>query len=359
MANSQFGNYHGNNFSDDITRRDFQNQIDTSTPLNPLPKDAKDGIVNDGIVDNNAFSINLRNENIKFRGGFLHEPNAPSFVTPKLSDFQETYSNEGGYHTARSGISNEEPLLVENQTHVFASVPLTPKEGSDKVSTAAIFSNPWKPYVLLLYLHFATNLILLIVAAFLGYITISTIRADINTKIKLNISNTLSEISECSKEYYKNKCFNDENNKRAPALELTCSAWERCMNRDPQQLAKSKITAEALAEILNSFLAHLSWKSLFLLFSLLLGSFLISQATFGRLHTAWAGDQLSEVNQRLRALENELRESNAKKAAFLHGNNELALDIEHFPVGGRLLSMSTNIMPLSSPLADRYMRKNK
>lgn len=353
MASSQFGNdgqFHG---GDNIETKDFQNHIDTSTPLNPLPKSSKDQINHDEIVHDERFSIDLRDEHMDYRG-LRHDIYAPSLVTPILSESQRKNLNNSTFQTARAAIVNNKTLeLTEGE-----KLPPAPRNTllSDKSST--MFSNPWRPYVLLLYLHFATNLILLIIAAYLGYVTISTIRADINGKIKLCISNALSEISECSREYYKNKCFNDENNKRAPALEQTCAAWERCMNRDPQQLAKSKITAETLAEILNSFLGHLSWKSLFLLFSLLLGSFLVSQATFGRLHTVWTGDQLLEVNQRLKALENELRESNERKIAHSINKGVVALDNGHFRAE-RLLSVSTSIMPLSSPLADRYMRKKK
>lgn len=355
MANARFTNYGRHNFGDEIETNEFQNQIDTSTPLNPLPKNSKDQILQDGIIHDDRFSMDLRDENIN-QDGMLHDYLGPSFVTPILNDSQRRNLKKEVFFTKRAAIPNYE---THNMTRIGEKPPtLRDTLSSDESSKTPIFLNPWRPYVLLLYLHFATNLILLIVAAYLGYVMISTIRADINSKIKLCISNTLSEISECSKEYYQNKCFNDENNKRAPALEQTCAAWERCMNTDPQQLAKSKITAEALAEILNSFLGQLSWKSLFLLFSLLLGSFLISQATFGRLHTAWTDDQLMEVNQRLRTLENELRESNTKQAALLIDNKNVVLSNDQFRAE-RLLSMSTSIMPLSSPLADRYIRKKK
>lgn len=221
---------------------------------------------------------------------------------------------------------------------------------------AEFLSNPWRPYVLLLYFHLIINIIIILVAAFLGYLIVSTLRADINQNVEFRISDALNEISACSKKYYKNKCFNDENNRRAPALEQTCDAWERCMNRNPLQLVKSKITAETLAEVLNSFLSHLSWKSLFLLSSVVFGSVFLTKYSFEKLRH-WPENDRSDVKNRLMTLENKF--SNKNKNRVIHDLNFHSFSAQDPGPLDALPSICTSAVSLNSPLSGKGMRRIK
>jgi Di-sulfide bridge nucleocytoplasmic transport domain len=41
-----------------------------------------------------------------------------------------------------------------------------------------------------------------------------------------------------------------------------CASWETCMNRDPTVVGRAKVGAEMIAEVVNSFVEPISWKTL-------------------------------------------------------------------------------------------------
>ena len=47
-----------------------------------------------------------------------------------------------------------------------------------------------------------------------------------------------------------------------PALVDQCGAWATCMQRDPTRIGRATVTAELLAEIVNSFMETITWKTL-------------------------------------------------------------------------------------------------
>lgn len=63
----------------------------------------------------------------------------------------------------------------------------------------------------------------------------------------------------CSKEYLENRCAP---NTRVPAMEKACVAWEKCMNRDPTVVGRARVSAETFAEIINSFIEPISYKTM-------------------------------------------------------------------------------------------------
>lgn len=133
------------------------------------------------------------------------------------------------------------------------------------------------PYVLSLYLQLIFNIIIIGLICYFIIIFIQTIKSDINNKLQLYISDTLQEISKCSRHYYRNKC---DESKVPPILEDKCTNWMKCMNRDPQLIGKSKITAEIFADIINGFIKPISWKSIFFLITLIIGSLLTTNVVF-------------------------------------------------------------------------------
>jgi Di-sulfide bridge nucleocytoplasmic transport domain len=63
----------------------------------------------------------------------------------------------------------------------------------------------------------------------------------------------------CSKEYLENRCAPGT---RVPAMEKACLAWEKCMNRDPTVVGRARVSAETFAEIINSFIEPISYKTM-------------------------------------------------------------------------------------------------
>ena len=63
----------------------------------------------------------------------------------------------------------------------------------------------------------------------------------------------------CSKEYLENRCAPTT---RVPAMEKACIAWEKCMNRDPTVVGRARVSAETFAEIINSFIEPISYKTM-------------------------------------------------------------------------------------------------
>lgn len=147
----------------------------------------------------------------------------------------------------------------------------------DKSLLQRILTDSNIPYVLSLYLQLMFNLIIIGLICYFIVIFIQTIKSDINNKVDIYVSDTLQEISKCSREYYRNKC---DNAKIPPLLENKCTEWSKCMNRDPQLIGRSKLTAEIFADIINGFIRPISWKSIFFLIALLIGSLVTTNFVF-------------------------------------------------------------------------------
>lgn len=80
------------------------------------------------------------------------------------------------------------------------------------------------------------------------------------------IDNTamMAEISLCARQYVDNRCSPEL---RVPAMERACMEWEACMARDPSTTSRSRLHAETIAEILNSFFGAISTKTYIFLIS--------------------------------------------------------------------------------------------
>ncbi|KAI5969546.1 hypothetical protein CANMA_001396 [Candida margitis] len=133
-------------------------------------------------------------------------------------------------------------------------------------SLANLTSNTHVPYVLSLYFQLLVNIILWSFMIYLIYICISTIQSDIELKIDEFTIKVLDEIANCSKEYSRNKCHLPE---RPSIMDEECDQLEKCQNQDPTKIARSEVTIELIAEIINAFVNRLSYKSLLVMISVL------------------------------------------------------------------------------------------
>lgn len=188
-----------------------------------------------------------------------------------------------------------------------------------------LITDPTIPYVLSLYLQLFFNLLLIGVILYFLLVFIRTIKADISYKLETYTSDAMQEISLCSREYYRNKCSIEDGQKRVPALEKACTMWSKCMNRDPQLIGKSKITAETFADIVNGFVKPISWKSLFFMNFMIFGSLFVTNIAFGSYRNSSAFNaskkeetetlnsykkKIEEQNKLLQQYQNQVRDQN-------------------------------------------------
>lgn len=214
-----------------------------------------------------------------------------------------------------------------------------------------LWTDPSVPYTLLLYLQLFCNIILVSVVMYLVYLLIVNIRADVRNKIDMYTSDAIQEISRCSRDYYRNKC-STEGNTRAPALEKICTSWEKCMNRDPQQIGLSKITAETFADIVNGFFRPISWKSLFMFNVLLFGSFIVTNLAFGTYRRGNATNAAQTA--RIAVLEQKLKDQEK-----LLENRQLVLPAtppSQFISSGYERILDDSVISYNSPLVAKQAR---
>jgi hypothetical protein len=198
------------------------------------------------------------------------------------------------------------------------SVPLDLKLGDKELTPDdnklihKILTDSNIPYVLSLYLQLIFNVLIIGLICYFVVIFITTIRSDMNYKLELYITDSLQEISKCSREYYRNKC-NEAT--IPPVLENQCTNWMKCMNRDPQLIGRSKLTAETFADILNGFIKPISWKSIVFLAIMIFGSVIVTNMAFNtyRHSTNIKMDQLESTIKKQTALIDKLKSENYLK----------------------------------------------
>ncbi|KAI9566988.1 Di-sulfide bridge nucleocytoplasmic transport domain-containing protein [Boletus coccyginus] len=148
------------------------------------------------------------------------------------------------------------PLTQNTSNHYTLNMPSAPAPRSDT------------PYVLLGYLQFFFNLVLVLVFLYLLVQFILTVQRDVEHRISEHSMDIVQEIGVCAAQYKNNYCETNQ----IPAMTHQCAAWETCMNRDPTTVGRARIGAELIAEVVNGFVEPISWKTL--VFSLTSLSFL-------------------------------------------------------------------------------------
>ena len=128
-----------------------------------------------------------------------------------------------------------------------------------------IDAHPSLPNTLSYYVQFLLNFFLALCVMYVLYGIFSTISNDITERAMMESSDILAEMTVCAREFKENKCERDS---RVPAMETVCNNWERCMQRDPYKVGRSRLSAGMFAEIVNSFIEPISLKAIVRSFSL-------------------------------------------------------------------------------------------
>ncbi|KAH8148187.1 uncharacterized protein LAJ45_07639 [Morchella importuna] len=147
-------------------------------------------------------------------------------------------------------------------------------------SAAASFVSTHRdlPLIVSHYLQLFFNLSLLLLVLYAVFCFYLTIRADVDVKVEEYSSEILMEISQCSRDYIENRCAPGM---RVPAMEKVCSAWERCMNRDPTMVGRARVSAETFAGIVDGFVEGISYKTMLFCLLVIFGGLFISNTAFG------------------------------------------------------------------------------
>ncbi|KAH0556561.1 hypothetical protein GP486_005579, partial [Trichoglossum hirsutum] len=98
-------------------------------------------------------------------------------------------------------------------------------------------AHPGLPHVLISYFQLLWNILIVFYILHLAYGFVSAIRADVLKKSNEATADILVEIAACAQQFVDNKC---DRGKRVPAMENVCNSWEKCMNRDPQEVGYAK-----------------------------------------------------------------------------------------------------------------------
>ncbi|ODV92046.1 hypothetical protein CANCADRAFT_18618, partial [Tortispora caseinolytica NRRL Y-17796] len=134
------------------------------------------------------------------------------------------------------------------------------------------------PFVFSAYLQLIFNLILSSLFVYLIATFVLTIKSDVDAKVDEYSAKILEEIAQCTNKYLVNRCAPGT---RVEALEAQCEYWEKCMKRDPAVVGRARVGAETFAEIINSFIEPITYKTMFFFLIMVFGSLFVSNAAFG------------------------------------------------------------------------------
>ncbi|KAL1301766.1 hypothetical protein AAFC00_005964 [Neodothiora populina] len=138
-------------------------------------------------------------------------------------------------------------------------------------------NHPTLPHILSFYAQLLLNLFVIGGVMYLLYSFWATIRADVDKKSYEAVSELLAQMAVCAQHYTDNKC---ERSTRVPGMENACNEWEKCMNQNPKNVGRARVSAHTFAEIFNSFIEPISYKAMFFCLLIIFGSVAISNFAF-------------------------------------------------------------------------------
>lgn len=183
---------------------------------------------------------------------FSTPSNRSSYVSKdEWYDVDEDWSKSGSGFAHQQRSANEPDQFQQMMRY----------QGPPQRFASAIF-DPDTPAILGSIAQVSFITIMLGYILYFVHLLVSTVRSDVEKKVEEYSAEIIAEMSMCSKEYIRNNCMPG---KRVPALEKMCTAWEKCMNRDPAVVGRAKVSAETFGEILNGFFKHISYKTMIFL----------------------------------------------------------------------------------------------
>lgn len=201
----------------------------------------------------------------ELRRGIFRETPATKVRRRRQPQFSRDFNTPG------IGIFGDEEDEEEENNHPYSSAedsfgPTDPHptrqswgRTAQSAATNWVATHRELPVIASHYIQVFFNLCLILLILYALFCFYLTIRRDVNQKVREYSEAILAEMSMCSREYTDNRCAPDM---RVPAMEIRCNAWEKCMNRDPSQVGRARVSAETFAEIINSFIEPISYKTM-------------------------------------------------------------------------------------------------
>mmetsp|Transcript_2021 Transcript_2021/g.8008 ORF Transcript_2021/g.8008 Transcript_2021/m.8008 type:complete len:361 (-) Transcript_2021:573-1655(-) len=129
------------------------------------------------------------------------------------------------------------------------------------------------------YLQLVFNLVLVSVILYSLISFAVSVRQDIQLKVNEEIADIKTDIERCRFNYFENRC-NDED-RIVPRMREQCSEWASCLGRDPANAAyQTRLTAELIAEVVNSFIEPISYKTMVFTIGITIAFTVISNLAF-------------------------------------------------------------------------------
>ncbi|KAH0606778.1 uncharacterized protein H6S33_003612 [Morchella sextelata] len=187
---------------------------------------------------------------LTFRGGGHHDPPRGRYHDGAITKLKRRTRSTSTKHTPRLPLLDLDWDSDDTTTAAAPRRPATARWADNHRDVPLIISQ----YV---QLFFNTSLVLLFLYALLSaYITV---RRDVAEKLSQHSADLVAAANTCAHQFLVNRCAPGI---RVPALQRACADWERCMNRDHTQVGKAKLSAQTFAEIVESLVEPVSYRTM-------------------------------------------------------------------------------------------------
>eukprot|EP00762_Andalucia_godoyi_P002378 ANDGO_02668.mRNA.1 Nucleus export protein brr6 len=187
---------------------------------------------------------------------------APNVYTNRMGEEEEQEDDDA----ASAGSDNDEDGSVGSSivTRAFWSIAYIPVAICAFLSRVLyrVFTlplHPDAPRVVGTYAQMSFHIGIFALFGYVFYLLYASVQHDVELRVDEFSQDVLTQIGECQRQWRENRC--DDPN-RPPVLATTCALWEQCMRRDPRMVARTRISAETVATIINSFVEPLSTKTI-------------------------------------------------------------------------------------------------
>ncbi len=206
-----------------------------------------------------------------------------SVVREMQTSFGERPGFKGSNDFAPSTFPVQSGFGVVGSAGGFANVPPSSPGSLPRPSSPRRDRVDWErhaalPLIVTGYIQALFNLVVVVGVLMAVYWFASAIQQDIDLKSEGFRREVMSEIQSCAREYTTNRC---EPSERIPAMQKMCESWKNCMQQDPFTVARGKISAHTLAEIFNSFVEPISYKTMVFVCLILITVIVGSNIGFG------------------------------------------------------------------------------
>lgn len=158
----------------------------------------------------------------------------------------------------RSSNDSDSEEELPSSSESYQHPPIQPMGFIPSILTF-IDAHPSLPNTLSFYVQFLLNCFFAFCMMYVLYGFYSTICHDIEDRAMMESSEILAEMAACAHGFNENRC---DRASRIPAMEMVCNNWEKCMQRDPLKVGRSRLSAGMFAEIFNGFIEPISLKAI-------------------------------------------------------------------------------------------------